>query len=208
MGLFSPLCFFGLVLLLLLTKDPSESQSAWNSWKIQDDSTTWRITLLVQKSWCLVYLPFDTKVHPVGLSDVLSQWTLLLCLGFHNVPCPFLPSAKRALLKAAVLQCHRRGRRAGSSTTGNPRPLPAFGWLLWLLFEIIWAAKEEFFLCKSILCLNGTLGFPSKLLTESGFPIQRVTTIVSLTCCKLHCFAFPLKLIPNSDVLTWPKLLN
>jgi len=87
-------------------------------------------------------------------------------------------------------------------------PSPAIGRLLQLVFEIIWATDEEFFLCKPILCLNETLAFPSKLIAQGEW-ISRTKSYcheVSEMLKTFHCFAFPPKFIPNSDVL--PDLNN
>ena len=116
------------------------------------------------------------------------------------------PSAERAFLEAEVLQCHRRGRRAGPSTTGNPCSFPAISWLFGLSFKIIWATEEEFFLCKSIYHIHKTLKFPSKLPKESEFPIQRVVIVTKVSeMLKTPLFCFSIQINTNSDVLTWPK---
>lgn len=107
------------------------------------------------------------------------------------------PAAKRALLEAEVLQCHRRGRRAGSPTTGNPRSFPVLTGLFWLLFKIIGATGEEFFLCRSIYRINETLKFPSKLPKDSGFPIRRIIIATKVSeMVKTSLLRFSPKLKP------------
>lgn len=130
--LLSPLSCFGLSPIFALppSQGPVRIPVRPKHLKMQDYSTAGLLTAWLRKAGVSFnYLLIPKSTREAWGTFFLSQRTLLLCLCFHNAPCPFLPSAERAVLKVAVLQCHGRGRRAGSSPTGNHAPRRSLvGW--------------------------------------------------------------------------------